>query len=293
MRYKWTGKQISSNCARGRHELGVLAKHGSTIKVLELDGELFFGAVSSLDDSLVKSLELAHTVILDWSRVRHVDSSIAVSLQRWQRAAQAAGVHTLHAGATLQGGNAAVFLAQYLPEANLQIDVDRALEVAENSVIELWEPEAPGQTTTTYLVLPIFNGMSVTERDQLQQCMYQRLYKSGEVVLREGEASDCMLMVIEGSAGVMVRDAQRDVRVNSVRRGGVIGEVGFLDGAPRSATVVAQDGLLVYVLTRTAFDSLRTAAPNAVHHMMLNITLELASRVRYITKLAMARSELK
>ncbi len=292
VRYQWTGEQVSSNCARGRYELGVLAKHGSTIKVLELDGELFFGAVGSLDDSLVKSLELAHTVILDWSRVRHVDSSIAVSLQRWQRAAQAAGVHTLHAGATLQGGNAAVFLAQYLPEANLQTDVDRALEVAENSVIERWGAEAPGQTTATYVVLPVFNGMSAMERDQVQQCMHQRLYKSGEVVFREGEASDCMLVVIEGSAGVMVRDAQRDVRVNSVRRGGVIGEVGFLDGAPRSATVVAQDDLLVYVLTRTAFDTLRTATPNAVHQMMININLEMASRVRFITKLAMARREL-
>ena len=292
VRYQWTGEQMHSNCARSRYELGLLTQHGSKIKVLELEGELFFGAVSSLDHSLGKSLELAQTVILDWSRVRHVDSSIAMSLQRWQRAAKAAGVHTLHAGATLQKGNAASFLAQHLPTANLQADVDRALEVAENSVIELWGVESSQQTTTVHVVLPIFKDMSAKERDLVQQCMQQRLYKSGEVVFRAGDASDCLLVVLQGSAGVMVRNAQRDIRLTSVRRGGVIGEVGFLDGASRSATVVAQEGLLVYVLTRAAFDTLRKTSPNVVYQMMLNITLDLASRLRHTNKLATARSEL-
>jgi sulfate permease, SulP family len=292
VRYQWTGEQLHSNCARGRYELGLLAQHGSKIKVLELDGELFFGAVSSLDHSLAKSLELAQTVILDWSRVRHVDSSIAMALQRWQRVAKAAGVRTLHAGAALQKGNAAAFLAQHLPTANLQPDVDRALEVAENSVIDLWGIENSEQTTTLHVVLPIFNGMTAKERDQALQCMPQRLYKSGEVVFRAGDTSDCMLVVLQGSAGVIVRNAQRDIRLTSVRRGGVIGEVGFLDGAPRSATVVAQEGLLVYVLTRPAFDNLRKTSPDAVHQMMLNITLDLASRLRHTNKLATARSEL-
>jgi sulfate permease, SulP family len=292
VRYQWTGEQMHSNCARGRYELNLLAEHGSKIKVLELEGELFFGAVSSLDHSLGKSLEAAQTVILDWSRVRHVDTSIAMALQRWQRVAKAAGVHTLHAGATLQKGNASAFLAQHLPTANLQPDVDRALEVAENSVIDRWGTDNADQTTTVHVVLPIFNDMSGAERDQAQQCMHQRLYKSGEVVFQAGDASDCMLVVLQGSAGVIVRNAQRDVRLTSVRRGGVIGEVGFLDGAPRSATVVAQDGLLVYVLTREAFDKLRRTAPNAVHQMMRNITLDLASRLRHTNKLATARSEL-
>ncbi len=293
VRHEWTGEQLHSNCARGRYELGLLARHGSTIKVLELEVELFFGAVSSLDHSLGKSLELAHTVILDWSRVRHVDSSIAMSLQRWQRAAKAAGIHTLHAGATLQNGNAVTFLAQHLPTALLQPDVDRALEAAENSVINLWGVEDSQQTTTLHVVLPIFNSMSAKERDQAQQCMHQRLYKSGEVVFHEGEASDCLLVVLQGSAGVLVRNGQREIRLTSVRRGGVIGEVGFFDGAPRSATVVAQEGLLVYVLTREAFDNLRKTSPNTVHQMMLNITLDLAARLRRNTNmLVMARSEL-
>ena len=292
VRYQWTGEQLSSNCARGRYELRLLSQHGSEIKVLELENELFFGAVSSLDQSLGSSLKLTQTVILDWSRVRHVDSSIAMALQRWQRAAQAAGVRTMHAGAHLPNGNAVAFLAEHLPTANLQVDVDHALEVAENLVIERWGTEVWEQTTTTYVVLPIFKDMSVEERVQAQKCMQQRSYKPGEVVFREGEASDCLLVVVGGSAGVIVSNAQRDVRVNSVRRGGVIGEVGFLDGAPRSATVVAQDGLSVLVLTRASFDTLRATHPNVVYQMMLNITLELASRVRYTTKLAMARSEL-
>jgi SulP family sulfate permease len=135
-----------------------------------------------------------------------------------------------------------------------------------------------------------FAGLSETQRTQLEAQMQQRLYNAGDVVFHAGDASDCLLLVMFGSAGVIVRtDQQHDVRLTSVRRGGVIGEVGFLDGAQRSATVVAQEKLLVNVLTRSAFDSLRATAPDTVYQLMVNLTLDLASRLRHTNKLAMAQ----
>ena len=291
VRYSWTGEQLHSNCARNRSEILVLARHGALIKVLELEGELFFGAVGSLDRSLRESLEGAQTVILDWSRVRHVDSSIALSLLRWQRAASAASVSILHAGSTMQIGNAGTFLAQRMPGAILAADLDRALEIAENTLLANAGQESEHMATTLLDAVSLLKGVSSSARGHIEALMPQQFYKSGDVVFRAGDESDRLLLVLQGSAGVIVRnDAGHDVRLTSVRRGGVVGEVGFLDGAPRSATVVAQEALLVAVLARDTFDGLRESHPSAVHQILVNLALDLSFRLRHTTKLAAARS---
>ena len=92
VRQIWTGEQMHSNCARGARELALLVQHGRSIKVLELESELFFGAVSRLDQSLTASLYGAHTVTADWTRVRYIDSSIAQVVGRRHRAGAGAGL---------------------------------------------------------------------------------------------------------------------------------------------------------------------------------------------------------
>jgi sulfate permease, SulP family len=290
VRFRWTGAQLHSNCARSRQELAVLAEHGEKIKVLELESELFFGVVSALDKQLHASLEAAQTVVLDWSRVRNVDSSIAVLLRRWLHLAETAQVQILHAGLGLQNDHAAQFLAQYLPAARLLPDVDRALELAENNLISIYGQKASNQTTVLQDALLLFRGLTHEQRELVEACMTSRLFKSGDVIFQVGDASDCMVVVQHGSAGVIVRQENgHDLRLTSVRRGGVLGEVGFLDGAQRSATVVAQEDLLVLELSRSAFENLRSAQPDIVYLIMRNLTVDLAMRLRNTTKLAAAR----
>ena len=291
VRYKWTGEQIHSNCARSRNEIQVLARYGRHIKVLELEGELFFGAVGSLDQSLREALYDAKTVILDWSRVRHVDSSIAMALLRWQRAASAANVFTLHAGAMLQKGNASAFLAQRLPDAILADDLDRAMEVAENALLANHGQGDVQLVTAMHEAVSLLKGLTESVRSHIEALMPQQFFRSGDVLFRAGDDSDRLLLVLQGSAGVIIRnEGGHDVRLTSVRRGGTVGEVGFLDGAPRSATVVAQADLLVAVLTRDTFESLRESQPKAVHQILVNLALDLSFRLRHTTKLAAAKS---
>jgi sulfate permease, SulP family len=292
VRYIWTGAQIHSNCARGRGELAVLAGHGERIKIVELEGELFFGSVSSLDASLQQSLSGAHSVILDWSRVRHIDSSIALSLARWQRMAAADAVRTLHAGVGLLAGNAPDFMRQYFPQAQHYPDLDRALEVAETSIITSYGVSKTNETTQLVDALHLFQGLSDKEREKLEQRMPQRLYKKGDTIFQAGDPSDHLLIVLQGSAGVVVPAGQgRDIRITSVRRGGVLGEIGFLDKAPRSAQVKAQDDVMAAILTRETFEQLRQDEPQIVMRLLTNLTLDLATRLRHTNQLALARTQ--
>jgi sulfate permease, SulP family len=297
VRHVWTGEQLHSNCARGARELALLVQHGQSIKVIELEAELFFGAIASLDQSLTASLVGAHTVIADWTRVRHVDSSIALAVARWMRAAKAAKVQVLHAGAGHEpdgqashyGSNALEFLNQHFAQAVLLPDLDRALEIAENALIGELAGERSHQTTVMHEQIALFAGLTATQLKQMQASMRERLYQAGEVIFNAGDASDSMLVVLQGRASVMVRAGDRIVRLTSMRRGGVLGEMGFLDRAPRSATVVAEEPLLAYVLTRDAFDDLRESWPETAYILIQNLTLNLAVRLRHTNRLALAR----
>ncbi len=300
VRYLWTGEQVHSNCARGPRELALMVQHGQSIKVVELESELFFGAMASLATSLGAALDAAQTVVVDWTRVRHVDSSIALPLSRWLRAAKAANVQVLHAGAGHEAGNTLEFLAHYFPQITLLPDLDRALEAAENTLIGQQTGERSQQTTVMHEQIPLFNGLSASQLKLMQASMTERLYQAGDVIFKAGDPSDSMLVVLQGRASVMVpvasraggQDSGREVRLSSMRRGGVLGEMGFLDSAPRSATVVAQEQLLVYVLTREAFDGLRTQSPETAFIVIQNLTLNLAVRLRHTNRLALARGQM-
>jgi sulfate permease, SulP family len=292
VRHLLTGEQIQSNCARGPRELALLALHGQSIKVVQLESELFFGAMASLDQSLTDSLQSTHTVIADWTRVRHVDSSIALALARWARAAKVAGVQILHAGAGHEEGNTLEFLNQYFPQTVLLPDLDRALEAAENALIGEHAGDRSHQTTVMHEQIPLFDGLNASQLKQMQSSVRERLYQAGDVIFKAGDPSDSMLVILQGRASVMVHLGQRDIRLSSMRRGGVVGEMGFLDRAPRSATVVAQEPLLAYVLTREAFDALREQWPETAYILIKNLTLNLAVRLRHTNRLALAREQI-
>ena len=247
--------------------------------------------MSSLDDSLTASLESSHTVIADWTRVRHVDSSIALALAWWVRAARVANVQILHAGAGHEKGNALEFLTQYFSQAVLLPDLDRALEAAENALLEDRADARAQQLTVLHEQIPLFHGLGASQLVQMKSSMREKRYQPGEVILREGEPSDSMLVILQGRASVMMRIGQGEVRLSGMRRGSVVGELGFLDGAPRSATVVAQEHVLVYELTRESYEALRKQWPDTAYAITHNLTLDLAARLRHTSRLALARSE--
>nr|WP_275403482.1 cyclic nucleotide-binding domain-containing protein [Ramlibacter algicola] len=120
--------------------------------------------------------------------------------------------------------------------------------------------------------------------------MEQRLFRAGDVVIEAGSASHELMVVLQGSASVIVPGPhQRGVRLAGVRRGAVIGELAFLDRATRSATVLAEEDLAVAVLTRDRFDRLSHEAPQLVQKLLSNLAIDLAARLRHTNRLASER----
>ncbi|HEX2546234.1 MAG TPA: cyclic nucleotide-binding domain-containing protein, partial [Ramlibacter sp.] len=280
VRHVWTGAQVSSNCARSGADLRVLAEHGAALRVFELEGDMFFAVGASLDRALQEQTEDAACVVLDWSRVRHIDSSVASTLAAFGSRAAVRGLFVVHAGAAdLPQGNVAGELRRRLPGAHFAADLDYALELAENQLIRLRAGQRRGadDISTLFEAVTLFSGFDPAERALLEEAMTHKVYRAGEVILRAGEMSDELMLVVQGSASVVVsgQDGQ-PMRLAGVRRGAILGEVGFLDGSPRSATVLAQDDVLVAILTRAAYDRLAASTATLVPKLLANMAVSLA-----------------
>ena len=84
-----------------------------------------------------------------------------------------------------------------------------------------------------------------------------RLYAAGEHAVHIGELDRSFFIIAHGSFEVLVPSDQGARRVRLLEPGDLFGEVGFFDGLPRSADVVALEESEAFVLTQAAFQRLR------------------------------------
>jgi CRP-like cAMP-binding protein len=88
-------------------------------------------------------------------------------------------------------------------------------------------------------------------------------YVPGDVIFREGEPSDGLYLVTAGSARVTVTGDTGETFLATVRANEVLGEMGVLDGEPRSGTATAFTLCAAYFLPAEAFLDLLERSPLA------------------------------
>jgi CRP-like cAMP-binding protein len=107
-----------------------------------------------------------------------------------------------------------------------------------------------------------------------------RLYSPGEFAVHEGDLDRSFFIISRGSFEVLVPSDQGPQRVRVLETGDLFGEVGFFDGLPRSANVVALEEAEALVLTQAAFQRLRLTHPRLALRFVLDLGRILGERFR-------------
>lgn len=117
----------------------------------------------------------------------------------------------------------------------------------------------------------------------------RRRFRAGEVIVRTGEVDRSLLVLLDGRLETVVERRGRARTLSTSPAGSVVGELGFLDGRPRSATVIAAtDGELLR-MSFAAFETLSATHPRLGRTILLDLGSALAHRVRTLTDVVTAR----
>jgi NTE family protein len=100
--------------------------------------------------------------------------------------------------------------------------------------------------------LPLFAGLDPAALAELRDHAEQVDLEAGSYLFHAGEASDSLYVVRSGRLQVL----QNDVVVTELGRGEVVGELGLLIAAPRSASVRAVRDATLVRLTKAQFDNI-------------------------------------
>jgi CRP/FNR family cyclic AMP-dependent transcriptional regulator len=96
-----------------------------------------------------------------------------------------------------------------------------------------------------------------------------RELQPGDVLVREGESDDHLYIVVSGSLGVIKAvGTENELTLNVMRPGDVVGELSFLDGATRFASLVAVAESRVLGLSRGDLESMLERDPHLVYRIM-------------------------
>jgi CRP/FNR family transcriptional regulator, cyclic AMP receptor protein len=148
---------------------------------------------------------------------------------------------------------------------------------------------SPEEVAARLLVTPsALDDMTLADARRVVAYMRPKRIKAGEVFIHEGDTrnNDHMLLVLEGDISVKSELSGSDsgMVVNIIGAGHLIGDMGVIDGSPRSATCTAITDVAAAVLSRTALMRLLKAEPAVGARLLLAISKRMADRLRETTR---------
>ena len=127
---------------------------------------------------------------------------------------------------------------------------------------------------------PFLSRLHEEEAAQVLNFTQARRYRAGELAVTEGGTDNALFLIHSGSFEVLLAAEGGPLRVGTLRRGDIFGELSFFDGAPRSADVRALEDSEALVLTHAGFERLRLANARLAFLIVMDLARVLSERIR-------------
>lgn len=125
--------------------------------------------------------------------------------------------------------------------------------------------------------IPLFTDMSPFQAKLVVLSGHLAKAERGATIARKGESSSELYLLLDGKADV--RNGVDGPIVGAMKRGDVVGEMGLVRGAPRSADVVASEPVEYLVLDGDFLQRLRRQYPRTAAALLFNLTRILSDRL--------------
>ena len=109
-------------------------------------------------------------------------------------------------------------------------------------------------------------------------------YRRGEVILAEGGHRRALHIVSSGTVRVEQAQNGRGIALALLGAGEIFGEMGFVENAPASASVIAQDDAVIEVIEGDALQSVMASEPGFAVRFYHSIAIALIRRLRVTSR---------
>jgi len=137
--------------------------------------------------------------------------------------------------------------------------------------------------------VPLFKNLSEDECVAICKAMIPRHFKKDQIIVHEDDSeSQTFFMIYEGNVHIAVLTQEgKQTILATLQRGDFFGEMAILDGAPRSASVIAATKCTLFMLYRQPFMEILTQYPKITIQMLIEMSGRLRRSNRHINTLSL------
>lgn len=265
IRFGGTNPAMRSRVDRSPAQVQILRGRAERLAVFELQGYLFFGSLTKLEDRFHGSaadrsgavdeapIGELDAVVFDFDTVTGMDTSGYALIGQLV-------AHLHDRGSLVVLSALDDDLRRSLTAAVPSIEdhvawaptLDHALELSENAQLDIADDESYEESPLELL------GDLLDVLDEVD-------YEAGEVVVEQGADSDGMLIIEDGIMTAFRVDGHgRRHRLRRFGTGAMVGEIGLITGGQRSAEVIAETDVFALWLSNERYQELRSQEPDLI-----------------------------
>jgi CRP-like cAMP-binding protein len=146
-----------------------------------------------------------------------------------------------------------------------------------------------GRDVDALAAVPLFRDLSDAQRKLVCFTSDRLVFRTGQVMFRQGDVSDSAYVILDGAADITIATPNGPVKVATIGPQAIVGEMGVITGAARSATVTAAGETAALRIARDGFVSLVEGFPA----FSLALVRELAVRLENTNRVLAAMNSAK
>ncbi len=292
-----TGVTRGSRRVYPPEQASLLRVEGHRIKLLELDGAIFFGTADRLGFESLRAAQGAQFLVIDLRRVTMIDASGALMLNKLSRLLREQGVSMLlaHISATSKLGRAlqgaGVFTQRH--HTDWFEDTDRALEFAERSLLTSARVAEPDHELAI-ADFALLKGLSAEELQFMKPYLDRQLFPARAALYHDGQLGDRLYLLARGAVSIVAEPAGskgKHRRIVTLAPGVIFGESAMIEGGTRSAAAIAETEVVTYSLSRSNLDAIHARDPELYRRIVLNMVSHMSGLLRMTTSILRDTSE--
>lgn len=272
--------------------MNTLKDNGSRIKIIELEGAIFFGTADALRD-VINSLE-SHSkyIIIDFRKVTEMDITGAQILKLCVKDHPNISFYLSHIridddtyqalcpiGLVGKGG---------LPWYE---NTDFALEEVEEDLLSSLNIEIRDENRVLSLnEISLTKNLDKNELETLEKYLELKKYKKDEYLFQENNPSLGLFFLKKGEVSIWAKQLESSNKkdLSQIRRitftsGVVIGEMAFFENIKHKVSAKAQSDIEVYYLSKDSFEKLSLNEVVLTQKIMFEICSHISKRLREVS----------